>query len=149
MRFYSSLIVAFIALFVVACDTEPEEVIIDSSLPQGVFASQISGTFVEQNGTGSAGTAQIGTDEDGTSFLRFDEGFTTNFGTGTVTVYLSTSMDFVADPMNGNPDLQLVGPVFDAGENFFKFDATPNAKFTHVILWCGSANIPFGYAALN
>jgi hypothetical protein len=139
--------IALLLLF--ACNDESEEVIIDSSLPQGQFSAQRSGNFMEQNSTGSTGMAEVGTDEDNTSFLRFGNSFSTNFATGTVTVYLSTSMTFTPDPGNGNPDLRLVGPVSKAGENFFKLDPAPAAKFTHVILWCGSANVPFGYAALQ
>jgi hypothetical protein len=144
------ILTILLALFsFVACESDPEEVIIDSSQPQGTFTPVEMGTFVEQNMTGSAGTAALGTDEEGTEFLRFGSDFMTNLGTGTVTVYLSTSQDFMADPGNGNPDLRLVGPVRSNGENFFKLDPAAESKFTHVILWCGSANIPFGYAALN
>ena len=138
----------FVLLAFTACQ-DPEPVVIDSSLPQGTFTAQLSGSFVEQNGTGSTGAAELGSDTENGQFLRFGEDFVTNLATGTVTVYLSTSQDFVADPMNGNPDLQLVGAVNSNGETFFKFDAAPAAKFTHVILWCGSANIPFGYAELK
>lgn len=140
---------ALALLFLFACTDDAEEIIIDSSLPQGQFSAQRAGTFTEQNSTGSAGTAELGTDESSTQFLRFGPNFTSSFATGTVTVYLSTSMDFVVDPANGNPDIRLIGPVSKAGENFFKLDPVADAKFTHVILWCGSANIPFGYAALQ
>jgi Electron transfer DM13 len=138
---------ATVALFT-AC-TKDKEIIIDSSQPQGTFTVAKNGTFVEQNATGSKGAAQLGTDSNGTQFLKFGSEFSTNFGTGTVTVYLSTSMTFTPDPGNGNPALRLVGPVSKAGENYFKLDPKADAKFTHVILWCGSANVPFGYAALN
>lgn len=55
----------------------------------------------------------------------------------------------MADPGNGNPDLLLIGPVKKAGENYFKIEPAAASKFTYVILWCGSASIPFGYAELN
>jgi hypothetical protein len=152
MRIFSLISLAFVLFAFTACQenvTEPEEIIIDSSQPQGAFVATESGTFVEQNDTDSAGTAELGTDEAGTSFLRFGDDFMTNLGTGTVTVYLSTSETFTPDPMNGNPDLRLIGPVSSNGENFFRLEAAAEARFTHVILWCGSANIPFGFAALN
>ena len=98
--FFALLSISSIALLS-SCEKE-KEVIIDSALPQGTFAAAKSGNFIEQNGTGSAGVAQLGTDENGTQFLKFGSDFTTNFATGTVTVYLSTSMDFMADPGNGN-----------------------------------------------
>lgn len=131
-----------------ACEKEVE-VIVDPTKPQGAFSVAKSGSFVEQNGTGSKGMAQLGTDEDGVQFLKFGTDFSTTFATGTVTVYLSTSMTFTPDPGNGNPLLRLVGPVSKAGENYFRLDPQADAKFTHVILWCGSANVPFGYASIQ
>jgi hypothetical protein len=152
MRFFSFVFLALSMVAFTACQEDapdPVEIVIDSSQPQGTFTAQRSGTFVEQNGTGSAGAAQIGTDSTGTQFLRFGDDFMTNLGTGTVTIYLSTSDTFTADPGSGNPDLRLVGPVADNGEAYFKLMPTAEARFSHVILWCGTANIPFGNAALN
>ncbi|MEQ9285589.1 MAG: DM13 domain-containing protein [Cyclobacteriaceae bacterium] len=135
---------------IMACgEDEPTIETIDSSMPQGTFTSSKSGTFVEQNDTGSAGLAELGTDEDGTQFLHFGSNFMTNLGTGTVTVYLSTSDTYMADPGNGNPDLLLIAGVKNNGEQYFKLQPAAASKFTHVILWCGSANIPFGYAQLQ
>jgi hypothetical protein len=131
-----------------ACEKE-KEVIVDPTKPQGAFSVAKSGTFTEQNGTGSKGAAQLGTDEDGVQFLKFGSDFATTFATGTVTVYLSTTMNFTPDPGNGNPLLRLIGPVSKAGENYFRLDPVADAKFTHVILWCGSANVPFGFAKLQ
>ena len=141
---------AIIVMFFMACsDDDANEVIIDSSMPQGQFTVAETGTFVAQSGTNSTGTAELGTDEDGTQFLHFGSNFNTNLATGTVTVYLSTSDTFMPDPGNGNPNLLLIGPVKSAGENYFKIAPAAADKFTHVILWCGSASVPFGYAALN
>ena len=145
--FFALLSVTSVTFFT-AC-TKDKEVIIDSSLPQGAFTASKSGTFVEQNATGSKGAAQLGTDADGTQFLKFGSDFSTNFGTGTVSVYLSTSATFTASPGTGNPDLRLVGPVFKAGENYFRLSPVADAKFTHVILWCTTASVPFGYAKLQ
>ncbi len=130
-------------------DDEATEVIVDSSLPQGTFTSQLRGDFVAQNNTPTSGTAELGTDEENTPFLRFDSAFNTDLGTGTVSVYFSTSETLVFDPANGNPDAMLVGPISGAGEQFFKLRNSIPAEFTHVILWCGSAGIPFGNAPLN
>jgi len=133
-----------------ACEKEVEkEVIVDPTIPKGAFTATKIGTFVEQNGTGTKGAAKFGTDEDGVQFLKFGADFNTKFSTGTVTIYLSTSMTFTPDPGNGNPFLRLVGPVSKAGENFFRLSPAADAKFTHVIVWCGSASIPFGYAKLQ
>ncbi len=133
-------------------DDAPTTVTIDSSRPNGNFTSSRAGSFVEQNGTGSAGMAQLGTDTQGTQFLRFSNDFTSNFNTGTITVYLSeTNQDLndVFDPGNGNPGLRIVGPVTSGGEKFFRLDPAAGAQFNYVILWCASAGIPFGNAPLN
>jgi len=145
--FFALLSIASIISFS-ACEKE-KEVIVDPTIPKGTFSATKSGTFVEQNATGSKGAAQLGTDEDGVQFLKFGTDFNSSFATGTVTVYLSTSMTFTPDPANGNPFLRLVGPVSKAGENYFRLVPAADAKFTHVILWCGSANVPFGYAKLQ
>ncbi|MBL6447506.1 DM13 domain-containing protein [Fulvivirga sp. 29W222] len=138
-----------ITLCIACSNDDTEEILIDTSMPQGSFTTAKNGIFVEQNDTGSTGTAQLGTDENGIQFLHFAADFSTNLATGTVTVYLSTSSEYKADPSSGNPDLRLIGPVSSTGENYFMLDPAAASKFTHVILWCGSANIPFGYAELN
>ena len=150
MKNLMALLFVSFAIFISSCNKNDENIqTIDSSQPVGAFTASRSGTFVAQNGTPSAGTASLGTDEDGTNFLRFGSDFVTELGTGTVTIYLSTSDTFTADPGNGNPDLRLVGIVDSNGESFYKFNSSVDAKFSHVILWCGSANIPFGYAELK
>jgi hypothetical protein len=140
---------AFVACVMTSCSEDAETIVVDSSLPEGTFTVAKSGTFVAQNSTPTAGMAQLGTDSKGVQFLKFSSSFTTQFATGTVSVYLSTSMNFVASPGTGNPDLKLIGPVLKPGENFFKIAPSADAKFTHVILWCGTAGIPFGNAPLN
>ncbi len=140
---------AFALIVLVACNEDPNEVVIDSSLPQGTFEADATGSFVEQNDTGSAGMAALGTDSEGTQFLMFGSDFMTNLGTGTVTIYLSTTETFTPNPGSGNPDLFLVGAVKSNGEQYFKLEPAAESKFDHVILWCGSAGIPFGYAELQ
>jgi hypothetical protein len=127
-----------------------EEIIeVDLSQPQGAFTSSKSGSIVGQSDTGSKGAVNLGKDSKNTSFLKFGSDFTTVLATGTVSVYLSTSQNYVADPGAGNPNLKLVGIVQKNGEQYFKMTSEPEAKFNHVILWCGSAGVPFGYAKLQ
>lgn len=145
--FFSFLLL--MSLSFVACENDGDTQTIDSSLPVGTFNADRSGDFVAQNGTPTSGMAAIGMDENNNTFLQFNSAFTTELGTGTVSVYLSTSENFVADPGNGNPDLRLIGAVSQNGENYFKVSSSVAGQFSHVILWCGSANIPFGYAALQ
>ena len=145
------LVIIALSFTFIACDDDSSttEVIVDSSMPTGTFTAARSGTFTAQNDTPTAGSVSVGTDTDGDSFLMFGSDFTTMLATGTVTVYLSTSSEFMADPANGNPDLKLIGAVSQNGESYIKLNAAVESKFTHVILWCGSANIPFGYAMMQ
>ncbi|WP_291961199.1 hypothetical protein [Maribacter sp.] len=129
--------------------TETETVEVDSSLPVGDLMVNLSGNLVAESGTPTQGLVELGVDADDTNFVRFADDFTTELGTGTVGIFLSTSEVFTADPANGNPDLMLIGNVADNGEMFIKLDAAPDAKYTHIILWCATANIPFGNVALN
>ncbi len=139
----------FVIIFA-ACGEDEKPVIIDSSLPNGVLTVQRTGTFVDQNASGSAGRASIGPDTQGTTFLAFNNEFRTKLSTGTVTVWLSTSDTFTASPGTGSPNLLLVGPVRNAGENFFKIPTGVDVgKYTHVILWCGAVSVPFGNARLQ
>lgn len=143
------LFIAFAALFAFASCTKTETVTVDTATPQGLFTKTKMGSLVAQNGTPTKGTVQMGVDEKATLFLKLGSDFTTELGTGTATVYLSTSATYKADPGKGNPDLKLLGIVAKNGEQFFKLSAAPESKFTHVIIWCGSASIPFGNTPLN
>ena len=134
-------------MLIISCTKE--EVTIDSSKPSGNFTASKTGSIVEQNSTGSKGMVQLGKDESNTYFVKLGQDFTTVLATGTVTAYLSTSSTFKADPANGNPDLKLIGIVQQNGEQFLKLSSAPESKFTLLILWCGSASIPFGYAAMQ
>ncbi|TXF87663.1 DM13 domain-containing protein [Neolewinella aurantiaca] len=140
---------AFLAVFTFSsCDDDETIVTIDSSQPNNFVAAR-SGSLTAQNGTPTAGTVELGEDDDARTFLRLGNDFTTEQGTGTVTVYLSTSDTFTPSPGTGNPDLILVGGLNSNGEQFFQIDRDVPASFTHVILWCASANIPFGNARIQ
>jgi hypothetical protein len=140
--------VAFLGL--VSCSEDPDPITIDSTKPAGALNVLRSGSFVDQNAAGSMGTAGLGTDTQGKEFLQFNQAFNTALATGTVTVFLSTSATFMADPANGNPNLLALGPVRSAGENFFAIPTGQSTtKYTHVILWCGSVGVPFGNARLQ
>jgi hypothetical protein len=147
-KFILILCVAFFGL--VSCSDDPDPVTIDTTRPTGGLNVLRSGGFVDQNNSGSTGTAGIGTDTQGKEFLQFNQAFNTKLSTGTVTVFLSTSATFVSSPSTGSPNLFALGPVRAAGENFFAIPAgTSTAKYTHVILWCGAVGVPFGNAELR
>ncbi|CAM3549047.1 DM13 domain-containing protein [Zobellia roscoffensis] len=129
--------------------TETETVEVDSSLPVGDLTVASSGNLTAESGTPTEGLVELGKDTNDTDFVHFADDFMTELGTGTVGIFLSTSETFTADPANGNPDLMLIGNVQGNGEMYIKLDATPDAKYTHIILWCATANIPFGNVQLQ
>lgn len=102
-----------------------------------------SGTLTPQSSTNTKGMIQIVSNDEGRFFVRLSDDFTTKFSTGTVTVYLSTSENL---RLSSAGSFQLVSIVGKSGEHFFPLPSTPDAKFTHGIIWCGAAAIPFGFA---
>ena len=145
----SSIFSVFTFLLFSCSDDDSETITVDTSLPVDNLVVSRQGTLVAESGTPTKGTVQLGEDSEGTFFLRFSNDFTTELGTGTVAIYFSTSSEYTSDPANGNPDLILIGNVASNGEMFIKLREEPEAKFTHVILWCATANIPFGNAELQ
>lgn len=148
MKFLLPLLAFFAVFTFSSCDEDETIVTIDSAQPNN-FVAALSGSLVAQNGTPTTGTVELGEDDDARTFLRLSNDFTTEQGTGTVTVYLSTSDTFTPSPGTGNPDLILVGALNTNGEQFFQINRNVPAGFTHVILWCASANIPFGNARIQ
>ena len=136
------------AMFASCTKTETVTVTTDSGVPD-VFTKLKGGTFVADKAASTKGMFQVGTDTKGQYFAKFSTDFITDQATGTVTVYLSTSADFKVALDKGNPDLKLIGTVSKNGEQFIKLTGAPEAKFTHVILWCGTAGVRFGYALVN
>lgn len=141
----------FVALILTSCDSgsmadadkmKPADEV-EVSGPITVIKT---GTLTAQSSTNTVGMVQLVTNSEGKYFVRLTENFTTKFSTGTVTVYLSTS-DRLQLSTSGS--FQLVSIVGKAGEHFFPLTGAPDAKFTHGIIWCGAAAIPFGFAPLN
>lgn len=149
MKFLLSLALVISMFTFSSCDDDDTTLVtIDSSMPANFVADRM-GSFTAENGTPTMGTAELGMDEDNRTFLRLGSNFTTEQATGTVTVYLSTSAVFTASPGTGNPDLILVGGLNTNGAHTFEINRAVPANFTHVILWCATANIPFGNARLQ
>jgi hypothetical protein len=105
-----------------------------------------TGTLSPQSSTNTRGMVQLIQNYENKFFIRLSDDFTTKFSTGTVTVYLSTSQSL---NLNNASSFQLVSIVGKSGEHFFSLPAMPDEKFTHGIIWCGAAGIPFGFALMN
>jgi hypothetical protein len=105
-----------------------------------------TGNLTAQSSTNTKGSVSLVKDKDGKFFIQLSDTFTTKFSTGTVTVYLSTSQNL---SLANSASFQLVSIVGKPGEQFFSLPGQPDSKFTHAIIWCGAAAIPFGFAPLN
>ena len=118
----------------------------DNGAVMGTIEVIKSGTLTAQSSTNTKGTVSVVKDKDGKFFVQLSDTFTTKFSTGTVTVYLATSQTLA---LSNSGSFQLVSIVGKPGEQFFSLPGQPDSKFTHAIIWCGAAAIPFGFAPLN
>lgn len=142
-----SLILLMISFFLLSCDNMSDEIPMeDQVMVTGPLQVLKSGTLSNQSGAGTRGTAQLVKDQAGKYFISLSENFTTKFSTGTVTVYLSTSASL---RLNESGSFQLLGLANMPGAHFYELQGNLDNKFTHVIIWCGAAAIPFGNALLE
>lgn len=141
------LLVAF-AFFLFSCEENMEGPATpdDNTDVSGPIEVLKTGTLTAQSSTNTVGMVSLVKDKEGKYFIRLSESFTTKFSTGTVTVYLSTGQTL---NLNSAGSFQLVSIVGKPGEQFFALPGLPDSKFTHSIIWCGAAAIPFGFAPLN
>lgn len=127
--------------------TVTETVTVDSSVPTGTTTVSRSGNFVAESGAPTTGSASIITDADGEYFVTLSDDFATNQATGTVSIFLAQSATFSDDPSLGLQ--KAVGAINKDGAAYFKLADAPAAAYTHVILWCSTAGVPFGNAELK
>ncbi|NJO02627.1 MAG: hypothetical protein HC880_13930 [Bacteroidia bacterium] len=153
MKFARIFAFLLASLVFVACsddDDNPAPEVIDTALPQGTFTVQRTGNFEPTpDAPQTDGDVQLGTDSQGRQFLRFGNNFMTNLATGGVAVYFSKSATLMLSPGTGNTEVQLVGTVNTQQEQFFLVNPAVGNDFTHVILWCVGAGVPFGVTPLN
>ncbi|MBB6327400.1 PBP1b-binding outer membrane lipoprotein LpoB [Algoriphagus iocasae] len=141
-----------VVLIITSCSSTPDEMDplspdpVSKVDPVGVILSIKEGMLMPQSGTNTTGMIELVSDEAGKYFLRLGNDFKSDFHTGTVTVYLSTSSKL---QLSESGSFQKVGIVNESGEHFFVLPNLPESKFSHGIIWCGAAGIPFGYGSLN
>lgn len=147
MTNFNRMLVIMLLIFS-SCESEKEKLPKDDSIADvpGTLEVLKSGTLSNQSGAGTRGTVQLVRDQAGKYYVSLSDNFTTKFSTGTVTVYLSTSSSL---RLNESGSFQLLGLANRAGAHFYPLAASPDPKFTHGIIWCGAAAIPFGNALLE
>ncbi len=105
-----------------------------------------SGKFNGANGYPSEGTAQLTKDSLDRYSIRLAEDFTTSFATGSVTIYLATSMVLkLADATN----YTKLGIIDKKGMHNFALEGKPSETFSFVIVWCQPAGVKFGHAEMK
>ncbi len=111
-----------------------------------------NGTLVAENATPTAGSASIIRDANSDEWVSLGSNFTSTFATGTVTVYLAKSAARIGDqrtlPPPPVPNVLAVGFVSSNGTKFLKITGS-SATFSHIVLYCETAEINFGNAPLN
>lgn len=102
------------------------------------------GNFTGINDYTVEGTATIGLDAKGKTFLRLEENFTSSFAAGSVAVYLSQKENL---DLKDQTSFISVGVISKNGLHNFEIDFFDNT-FKYVIIWCSSAGLPFGKTEL-
>jgi hypothetical protein len=148
MKTSFNFLILFVALFVISCDNTNENPAApdDNTAVAAPIEVLKTGTLTAQSSTNTKGMVSLVKDKDGKHFIQLSDSFTTKFSTGTVTVYLATSQTL---SLSTAGSFQLVSIVGKPGEQFFNLPGLPDSKFTHAIIWCGAAAIPFGFSPLN
>lgn len=144
MKIYAMLLSIFL---ITACENSSDELPMDTDVEvAGTLEVLKSGTLSNQSGAGTRGTMRLVKDGTNKHYIELSDNFTTKFSTGTVTVYLSTSS---ALRLNESGSFLLLGLANKPGSHFFELVGNPDPKFTHGIIWCGAAAIPFGNAKMD
>ncbi|MCC6461205.1 MAG: DM13 domain-containing protein [Saprospiraceae bacterium] len=146
LKFFSTFL---FVLSISSCQKDeapPENNPSDATKPTGTFTAQRMGVFQEQNGYNAAGTAQLGTDDANSQWLRLAPDFTASLSTGAVTVYLSKNQNL---SLNSATSFLRVDLVKTPGEHFYKINPGVGSDFKFAILWCASASVQFGNAELK
>lgn len=143
-----------VALFLVAASCNKETIVQFSDQPVGTVTSLKTGTLARQNAPGTPetkGTLAIIQDSNSNQFVKLNSDFMSGFTTGTVTVYLAKSMEEINTQRNGGTtatNVQAIGFVQKNGEQYLKI-AGSISGFTHLVLYCETAEVNFGAAELN
>ncbi len=117
-----------------------------SSIPIKNLTILKSGEFNNAGGYPTKGIAQLVKDSINNFAVRLGEDFSTTFATGSVTMYLSNSMNLKLSEASTFIKLAVIDKK---GSHFFALESQPKDELKFVIVWCQPAGIKFGYAELK
>jgi hypothetical protein len=132
-------------------DPAPAQTIINNG-PVPPTTTLRTGTLVAENATPTAGMVSIVRDANNEEWISFASNFTSTFATGTVAVYLAKSNARIGSqrtlPPPPVPNILSVGFVSMNGAQAIKIPGS-STGFSHVVLYCETAEINFGNAPMN
>jgi hypothetical protein len=122
-----------------------------------------AGTIV--NETNQAGTTVgslcIQKDANGCNFIVLNADFNSNFGTGTLAVYLAATNENIDTQRGeagsaGNANILAAGFALGGGEQYYRLPANTSQgevfdieNYNYVVFYCENASVNFGNAQLN
>ena len=123
--------------------------------PIGTVTTLKTGTLKSENGTPTAGMVSVLRDASNDEYVALANDFKSDFGTGTIAVYLAKSAANIKSQRtkadgspNGAGNVLAVGFVSKNGQQYLKLPAASSA-FSYVVLYCETVEINFGNAPLQ
>lgn len=136
-------------LFSACSNDDPEPQTISTPDPVGTLMSLKTGTIAPQNGTPTRGTLALVRDGQNQEFVQLNMDFTSDFHTGTVTVYLAKADTRIGvQRAAAASNVKAVGFVNRNGQQYLRLDGS-SAGFSHLVFYCETAEINFGAAPLQ
>lgn len=160
MRIRSSFIrlFAFAAFLTVAtaCSKDSASTTVTpANGPIGTTTVLKTGTLKAENGTPTAGAVTLIRDANNDEYVSFGTDFKSDFGTGTIAVYLAKAASNIKSQRtttsgtpNGAGNVLAVGFVSKNGQQYLKLPSA-SAPFSYVVLYCETVEINFGNASLQ
>lgn len=105
-----------------------------------------TGSIVHQDGPATSGDVAIIKDVAGSEFIQLKDNFTSDFGSGTVTVYLAKNSSNINNQPDG--DKVKIGLVNRNGAQVLAVPSSA-AAYKYVVFYCSTVKINFGAAELK
>ncbi|MES2734634.1 MAG: hypothetical protein V4714_22995 [Bacteroidota bacterium] len=145
-------LVWFASLFLFTTGCKKETVTDYTDGPIGMSTTLKTGSLARQNSPGTPdtkGSLVVVKDAKNAEFLKLNADFQSGFATGTVAVYLAKSDgEIKAQRTAAASNIQAIGFVNKNGEQYLKVNGS-SAGFTHIVLYCETAEVNFAAAPLK
>ena len=143
-----NFILIIILLLQLSCSKEETNVLGPDGTTTNVatFTVLKSGKFNSSSGYPTTGTAQLILDSTSKYRVRLADDFSTSFSTGSVTIYLSKTMNL--NLIDSSSFIRLA-VINKNGMHQFKLEDKPADALGAVVVWCQPAGVKFGHADLK